>query len=153
MGLGFALWSETLNVAAAVNTDNLDVAFADAVADDNEDGSHDDAQCTTAIDGGNLKVTLTNAYPGYSCEIATKITNSGTVDAVATYKQDPASVPDSNSKITITRTGGATVYPDGATTAGPTYTVAVHRSATKTDVAESNSYTISASIDFENDTP
>lgn len=156
MGLGFALWTETLNVDAFVNTGNLNVAFESAVAEDNEDGSQDDAQCSTTVNEGNLAVTLTNAYPGYSCDIATQITNSGTVDAVVTaLLEDAASTPDSSGMITISRSSGnvGDAYPDGATAPGPNYTVAVNSAATETNVNEGDSYTIGASIDFANDTP
>lgn len=144
MGLGFALWSESLSVAATVNTGELSVAFANANTSDPE-------ECEAAVvNDGDLQITLTNAYPGYSCEITTDIENSGTVDAVVSdFVVDG---PVANGKITIASSDPADSYPVG-TTAGPTFTVAVDSTATEDDVDEGASYTIGASIEFENDTP
>lgn len=153
MGLGFALWTETLNVDATVSTGELSAVFALPVATD-DDGGQADGTCTAIADGNSLSVKLDNAYPGYSCDIATPIFNNGTVDAVITeagFQEDPAIQDD---KISITRVAdGIGSYPNGQTTTGPTYRVAVNRTATETHVNEKALYTIGASIDFANATP
>ncbi len=154
MGLGYALWTETLNIGANVNTGSLNVAFANLNPVDNEPaGGQDDAQCAAVLgpNDDSFTVTLTDAYPGYRCDIATGINNSGTVDAIATAFSPDAST--AGGMITITRAGGATAYPDGATTPGPTYTVAVNPSATTAEVGFGSVHTVGASIDFANATP
>jgi hypothetical protein len=85
MGLGFALWSETLNVAAAVGTGDLDMRFTAVSANEFADNATGDASCVGAgvtSDGNSATVTFTDTFPGYSCIVITTVRTIGTVDAV-----------------------------------------------------------------------
>lgn len=84
MGLGFALWAEQLHVGATVNTGTLNMRFSAVSANEVADNAADDAICQgagVAANGNSATVTFTNAFPGYSCIIATTVRNVGTVDA------------------------------------------------------------------------
>jgi hypothetical protein len=84
MGLGFALWLETLDVAAAVGTGDLNARFTTVSASEFADNATGDATCVGAgvtSDGSNATVTFTDAFPGYSCIVTTTVRNIGTVDA------------------------------------------------------------------------
>lgn len=86
MGLGFALWSETLSIDATVDTGNLNMRFAAvSLSEVSDNPAPGDADCVgdgLTQQGNKATVTFTDAYPGYSCILTTIVRNIGTVDAV-----------------------------------------------------------------------
>ena len=96
LGAAFAMWSEVLKVNVTVNTGEVDVAFAkwwcsDKGPDPQARGFHNEegknvANCSVTVekvdtehDVIKLKVTINNAYPGYTTDISMVIKNVGTV--------------------------------------------------------------------------
>jgi hypothetical protein len=78
MGVAYGYWTETLNINGNVGTGEPDVEFWGAW----EDGNYPDGGvCTGSVDatGSLWTITLTNAYPGYSCDVGVWVHNSGTI--------------------------------------------------------------------------
>lgn len=102
LGVGYALWSETLTIQGNVSTGEVDVAFA-SVGDPLEcvevngvltcpepDLKKNAANCTVTWlgpdndsegDGGadKMLVTVTGMYPGYHCKVGFEVTSIGNV--------------------------------------------------------------------------
>lgn len=160
MGLGFALWSDTLDVDATVNTGELNVrldgASGNEVADNTAPG---DASCVGAgviePEGNEATVTFTDAFPGHSCNVTTFVRNIGTVGAVLAS----ANVTGDDARFDIVRLstgqGGAPegqVYPDDAlATAGPAWRVTFK--ASNDNTTEDQAYTLRFLTNFGNDAP
>jgi hypothetical protein len=100
MGVGYALWSETLTISGSVQTGEVDIEFSQhpvlECVDVNGEltcpeppEKADAANCTvawsnTATDpndtgANNLLVTVTGMYPSYHCKVGFDITSTGTV--------------------------------------------------------------------------
>lgn len=97
LGLADELWSHTLNVEGAVGTGELDVEFTaaftndDGVVDDpsldpdDDDGGLDPgysrgvAAChaQVGIERDSVSMTVSNAYPSYTCQFWVTVTNVG----------------------------------------------------------------------------
>ena len=83
MGVGLAQWTETLTITGNANIGNLSVTFQDEGCADNET-TYDVADCTVSVTGKDtdnetLTVTITNAYPCYTCTVAFEVLNDGSV--------------------------------------------------------------------------
>ena len=86
-GMGYAYWSQKLVIAGTVKTGYEDPIFVSCFSNDppgntDPDEDKDVGSCLCSIDANDpskIIVTILNAYPGYSCEVATRIRNAGTV--------------------------------------------------------------------------
>lgn len=83
MGAGLAYWTETLTITGSVATGNLSVAYSNVVCADNE-SNPDVGTCSATITGENtdsetLVITITNAYPCYTCTVDFDILNDGSI--------------------------------------------------------------------------
>lgn len=142
MGLGFALWTDQLNVDATVGTGNLNVEFAEVAADKCDPATVDRDGSTKGIE-----VTVEDAVPGFTCVITADIRNTGTVDAKVTAI-NPTGTPVAEITLRPSGIGEEDVIAKDASKA-VTFTLEVGD-----DVAEDvPASTIGASIDFANDTP
>jgi len=89
-----AMWSDTLKISATVETGEVDVEFGDySCIEGDEYGKPWVADCSVTLDevededpnnptGNNdldLIVTISNAYPGYSCVVKFTVVNVGTI--------------------------------------------------------------------------
>jgi hypothetical protein len=86
MALGFAygLWSKTLYINGTVNTGSVNAEFANVVCSDTgvDPGYDKDvASCNVGLsdDKQTMTVTISNAYPCYSCKIRYDVVNTGTI--------------------------------------------------------------------------
>lgn len=162
MGLGFALWSETLDVTATVDTGELNMRFVavslSEVADNAAPGDADCAGGGLMQQGNKAKVTFTDAYPGYSCILTTVVRNLGTVDTVLTS----APVTGDTAPFDIERLlladdpeGGADDrqgYPNvSGAQDGPVWRVTFKESNDNT--TEDQRYTLTFAANFENAAP
>ncbi len=78
LGVAYGYWTDTLYINGSVGTGELDVEFWGAWEDGNPPAG---GVCTGTIDQtGNIwTVTITNAYPGYGCDLGVYVHNSGTI--------------------------------------------------------------------------
>jgi len=101
LGVGYAMWSDTINIQGSVNTAEVCIGFTSASSfDDCDSNTKDytvkpgedckwaitratkDVGCTTAVispDGKTVTVTLYNAYPGYLADVEIHIDNCGDI--------------------------------------------------------------------------
>jgi predicted ribosomally synthesized peptide with SipW-like signal peptide len=81
LGAGYAYWTQTINVSAAVQTGDLNAVFAgDDAVDAWADAPDYVAYYTTSGNGSELlTVTIKNAYPGMTATIPVVIKNNGTI--------------------------------------------------------------------------
>jgi len=83
LSIGNALWSETLTVNGSAATGNLNVDFdpaATALAND----PLGVGSCTiTNVTANSFDVTITNAYPDYSCTVSYTVHNAGSIPVSA----------------------------------------------------------------------
>ena len=77
LGVGYALWFETLFIEGTVNTGSLDAEWSVGTPYDDETKEYSGA--TAEIVGNTLFVTVTNAYPCITYTIPIDITNNGTI--------------------------------------------------------------------------
>jgi hypothetical protein len=126
IGVGYAAWSQTINVSGSANVGTFGVKFENAASNDagttndpNVAGtwtfgappytwsgttiSQNVASTTGVITtvtktNDTLTITLTNAYPGYYCSVAADVLNTGSIPVKMTAVQ---------SAITPTGTGTA----------------------------------------------
>jgi len=95
LGVGYALWSDTLVIEGQVHTGEVDMAFSPCGT--NDSGTANDpgyekhvASCECARSTGTiedayddgydqLNITITDGYPSYLCEVTYDMTNIGTV--------------------------------------------------------------------------
>ena len=99
-----AMWSDALKINAEVRTGDVDVAFSGYVVVEGEEyGKPWVASCTVELrevedeDLGNpsgdndldLSITVSNAYPGYSCTVYFRVKNIGTVPVVGPFYELP----------------------------------------------------------------
>jgi hypothetical protein len=109
MAIGFAygLWSKTLYINGTVNTGSVNAEFANVVCSDTgvDPGYDKDvASCNVVLsdDKQTMTVTISNAYPCYSCKITYNVVNTGTIPV----KIQSITVTNPNSdKLTVTVTG------------------------------------------------
>ncbi len=157
MGLGFALWNETLTVAATVSTGRLDMRLAGASANEVADNAPGDADCKgagVALDGNSATVEFIDAFPGHSCIVTTSVRNEGTVDAVL---MAPTISGDTTrfETVRLPFPEGAQdgqVYRDGdLATGGPSWRVTFLES--NGNDSENKTYELNFTLNFVNDTP
>lgn len=84
VGLGYGMWSKTLDINGTVNTGKVDAGFAHvACSDTGTDPGYDKdvASCSVELsaDTETMTVTIDNAYPCYTCVITYDIVNTGTI--------------------------------------------------------------------------
>ncbi|BEP18295.1 hypothetical protein PYJP_16470 [Pyrofollis japonicus] len=153
----YSMWSETLTVNGTVNTGEVKVAFtgwscSDTGADPqlpnstfhNEEGK-DVANCDISVtqvdDDGNaivLRVTINNAYPGYTPVIALNITNIGTIP-VKLYNSSVK--VDSPIIVELATPDSTQMHPDDTHTYYLTISV-------PQDAAENSSYSFEVTLTF-----
>jgi predicted ribosomally synthesized peptide with SipW-like signal peptide len=94
LGVGYALWSDTLEVDGTVHTGEVDMAFSPCATNDEgvDPGYEKDvASCDCALRAGDrgdgngdngpdgLTIRIENGYPSYSCEVSYDMTNIGSI--------------------------------------------------------------------------
>jgi len=97
LGVGFAMWSETLTIDGTVNTGTFDVTFTAASWDDTGEEKDIGSGGVTGVPGDELVFTLTNVYPCYGGDLDFTISNSssplgtipGHVDSVWFHAKGP----------------------------------------------------------------
>ncbi len=79
MGVAYGLWFQNLFITGTVTTGTLGVALQNAVVTETE--AKDVGTCTATIsdEGEMLNVKVDNAYPGYICDVAFEVANTGTI--------------------------------------------------------------------------
>jgi predicted ribosomally synthesized peptide with SipW-like signal peptide len=94
LGVGYALWSDTLVITGTVETGNVDMAFSPCTTNDEgvdpgyekdvascgcepSDGDLSDGTDDTGPDA--LTISIENGYPSYSCEVSYDMTNMGSI--------------------------------------------------------------------------
>jgi len=99
-----AMWSDVLRVNGVVRTGDVDVAFTGyEVVEGEEYGKPWVASCSAQLvevqdedpnnPAGNndldLKIVISNVYPGYSCSVYFKVKNTGTVPVIGPFYELP----------------------------------------------------------------
>jgi hypothetical protein len=79
MGVGFALWSETLYIDGTVFTGELAVEWSQDVPYDNEPPEKDFSWAECYIELDTIYITIYNAYPSITYTIPIDIHNIGTI--------------------------------------------------------------------------
>jgi hypothetical protein len=79
LGIGFALWSETLYIEGTVNTGTLDAEWSFDGYGDSEIAEKDYSYMWYDIDGNYLYVYIVNAYPCIDYWANFDVTNTGTI--------------------------------------------------------------------------
>ena len=84
IGVGSALWSETLTINGNVATGTLDVDYLDAWTEDNEVPEKDYAECVAITTGGDwpearVQFDIYNGYPSYECWAYFVVENTGSI--------------------------------------------------------------------------
>jgi len=84
LGVGYAWWTEQLTANGSIQTGSIDVKMENVTVI--EDDALQVGECSFSLtgDGKEMNVSLTNAYPGYSCKPIFKLNNHGTVPAKVT---------------------------------------------------------------------
>lgn len=116
LGVGYALWSETLTIEGSVQTGEVDVQFStyDPVECVDDNGTltcpepaekADAANCTVewlgpdgdsqGDDGSDLlKVTVTGMYPSYHCKVRFDVTSTGNVPVHVWLPEATGTIPE-----------------------------------------------------------
>lgn len=103
IGGAYAAWTDQLNVGGTVATGDIDVVFTSAVSNDpagtgdpEQPEGKDVAKTEVEIinNGKALKVTVSNAYPGYVSQVDYAVTNNGSVPVKLQDKDIVISDPD-----------------------------------------------------------
>ncbi|MEZ4523843.1 MAG: hypothetical protein R3A46_19735 [Thermomicrobiales bacterium] len=81
LGIGYAAWTETLELDGHVTTANFDVQWGSPSAAEVDDHGNGTCVPTRTNNNNRLLVTIDNAYPGYSCTVTVNIANPGEVNA------------------------------------------------------------------------
>ena len=83
LGVGFALWSDTLYIEGYVFTGEVDVEWTYCGCHDIEDKDVGTVSCEIdAADPHILYFTVTNGYPCYTADCEVELTNVGTVPII-----------------------------------------------------------------------
>ncbi len=77
LGVGYALWSDTLTISGTVNTGSVGVEWSPAQCSDNE--TKDVSSVTADIVGKELIITVNNAYPCVTYTVLADIHCTGSV--------------------------------------------------------------------------
>lgn len=101
VGIGSALWSETITIDGNVTTGHVDIDFgmADAMSGDPY------VDCDVLYDKDALLVTMTNAFPTYECALTFDVFNTGLIPVLV-----DAPLWDMPPEVVI---GSSACYPDG----------------------------------------
>jgi len=75
-GVGFAWWTETLNIEGSVATGELNVDFNNPATSCDEEMT-----CEVKVTDTTITVDINNAYPCGSCVVTFDIQNTGTIPA------------------------------------------------------------------------
>ena len=94
LGVGYAMWQETLNISGTVNTGTFDIDLSfnpntgiqelvSGVPEGSTPAAKNVADCSAllASDENSLDITVTNAYPSYTCKVTFDVHNQGTIPA------------------------------------------------------------------------
>ncbi len=149
IGTAMAMWSETLRMNVQVNTGEVDVKWSDYYTNDNgiDPGYDKDvASCEVVAeeydsegDVIKLRVTISNAYPSYTCVVTGIVDNIGTIP-VKLLSHQLVDVPD---ELTVTEGIPEDTQIDPGMNATYTLTIHVEQSA-----AENATYTFEWVLTF-----
>lgn len=153
MSLAYTYWTQDLQINGSVSTGKLELQFDSATP--SEVDPLDSATCiVSGTPGTTLTVTVSNAYPGYSCQITDVIKNTGTIPA----ELESVSVSGVPTWANVTLGGSNVCTADQAgnqlavdATADCTVTVAVPTSVGDTDENKSGSFTVVYSFEQPNE--
>ena len=144
IGVGYAAWSQTLDITGNVDTGSLSAAYIGSNATNVPvgDAEADATYTVTGDDGLTLTVNVTNAYPGLNFDVPFYVKNWGTVPinvAVTTA--------DTNTLFIVT------IGDPGVVNPGDTSTVRYINFAFGDGIAQSTPYSISAQLTASQHTP
>ncbi len=115
LGLGYARWTETLNINGTVNTGRLDAELSEGDCWDSEPEGKDFSKITCQLDPNNSKkllVTVSNAYPSikYYCEF--DVHNTGTIPLdIDKVSVDRGDLPDEATLVVTGIQPGVQIHP------------------------------------------
>jgi hypothetical protein len=146
MGAGYAAWSQTLDLSNTVDTAEFSFTLTNGtVTPSATTGQYLEAN-TAIADGDTLNVDIDNAYPGAKATVSETITNASTIPASLTLAN---TVPDEFTMDNIQVNGDD--YTAGMNI--PTGNVTITYDLTASDdVVTTESYTISSTATFEQNT-
>jgi hypothetical protein len=102
MGVGYGLWSKTLDIGGTVETGEVNAEFVLGAVTE-EDHGKDVGDCTAALlDPETLEVTVSNGYPSYECWVDFQVRNPGGIP-IHIYQPDFTSLPPST-EVTVDTT-------------------------------------------------
>ena len=79
VGVGYAMWSDTLYIDGTVNTGSVDVDIQCVTCSDSEIEGKNVSGVTCSSDGTTLTVIVENAYPCITYTVEFLVTNTGTI--------------------------------------------------------------------------
>lgn len=80
LGIGYAMWSEKIDIDATVNTGNLDVGMTVVDAYDNEaEGKNVSGVEAWVDEDGSIEIEVNGAYPCITYTVVVEVTSLGTV--------------------------------------------------------------------------
>ena len=93
LGVGYAMWSETLHVGGTVTTGTFDVKLylnnqsvvelVSGVLESSTPEAKDVADCSAQLGPGlnSLDIQVTDAFPSYTCAVTFRVYSNGTIPA------------------------------------------------------------------------
>lgn len=79
MGVGFALWSDSLFISGTVNTGNIGLTWSAGIPTDDEIEGKDVSSASVAIVGDTMTIIVTDAYPCITYTIPIDLHGVGSV--------------------------------------------------------------------------
>lgn len=134
IGVGSALWSETLTIDGDVTTGNVDVEFDFVFTDD----LGAEGECSHTGAPNELTVTMANVYPTYECHLQFDVRNDGSIPVLV---DEPVWVMPP--EITVTSNF---CYGDDFPLPAPGWTGACNVTFTVGDVAQDSMYEFDGSV-------
>jgi hypothetical protein len=143
MGVGYGLWSKTLDIGGTVETGEVNAEFVLGAVTE-EDHGKDVGDCTAALlDPETLEVTVSNGYPSYECWVDFQVRNPGGIP-IHIYQPDFTSLPPST-EVTVDSTA---CYDDDLQVhegeSSPVCTIHVH---VEQGGAQNATYTFAATVE------
>lgn len=142
-GVGYAWWSETLNVTGTVDTGNLDVAWEFGSPTDTELPGKNFSAATVAtktVTGvDQLTVTVTNAYPSITYTVPVTVRNTGSIPV----NVNPITFANLPAWTTVTSTLATGQVHPGATVTG---NITIHLKTTAPIAPEGGTHTFTGTL-------
>lgn len=118
IGVGYALWSQTLHINGTVTAATFDVNFASTGTDPTAPVGTGGAASATIVAGKTVNIVIANAYPQWTGVWTLTVTNNGSIPVIFALTKDAAPADTANI-FTASADSGLTVNPG----ASETYTI------------------------------